>query len=135
MRGDGGQMTIDDIFRRHKLPYETKIIDIRRVVVAGELSKDFRINGPAKKLHPGTKHNLGIIPKPGSKCNHTPEYVPQYVVIPQYIPTSGSIFASVPSVTLYTNTLLEAIYSTDILLEVFDLSQTTAKQYADFLTM
>ncbi|GBM96811.1 hypothetical protein AVEN_161126-1 [Araneus ventricosus] len=92
----------------------------------------FRFNGPKKEFHPGIKPNLGIIPKPGSKYNHTSEYVPQYVEIPQYIPTSGSIFARVPSVILYTNTLIEAIYSTDILHELFDLSQTTPKQYADF---
>ncbi|CAL1264187.1 unnamed protein product [Larinioides sclopetarius] len=97
-----------------------------------EKKVDFNFVAPPKKFHPGTKPNLGSISKPGLKCNHTPGNVSQYVVIPQYIPTSGSIFSNVPSVTLYTNTLLEAIYSTDVLREVFDLSQTTAMQYVDF---
>ncbi|GBN14745.1 hypothetical protein AVEN_179854-1 [Araneus ventricosus] len=33
----GGQATHDDIYRRHKLSYEIKIVEICRVVVAGEL--------------------------------------------------------------------------------------------------
>ncbi|GBN67504.1 hypothetical protein AVEN_52182-1 [Araneus ventricosus] len=41
MGGDGGKATLDDISRRHKLSYEIKIVEIRRFVVASELSKCF----------------------------------------------------------------------------------------------
>ncbi|GBM05727.1 hypothetical protein AVEN_55822-1 [Araneus ventricosus] len=41
--GWGGQATLDDISRLHKLSYEIKGIEIRRVVRAGELSEGFTI--------------------------------------------------------------------------------------------
>ncbi|GBM96819.1 hypothetical protein AVEN_161133-1 [Araneus ventricosus] len=91
---------------------------------------DLSFMGPAKKPHPGTKPIQCPSPKSDQKCNHPP----QYLVIPQYNPTSGSMFANAPSVTLFTNTFLEAVCSTPILREVLDLSQTTAKQYSDYLT-
>ncbi|GBM57854.1 hypothetical protein AVEN_258509-1 [Araneus ventricosus] len=37
-----GQSTLHYKSRRHKLSYNTKIVEIRRVVVAGEMSKGFR---------------------------------------------------------------------------------------------
>ncbi|GBM47266.1 hypothetical protein AVEN_248768-1 [Araneus ventricosus] len=40
MGGGGGQATLDDIFRRHKLSYETKIVKFGRVVEAGGLGEE-----------------------------------------------------------------------------------------------
>ncbi|GBM13643.1 hypothetical protein AVEN_229605-1 [Araneus ventricosus] len=39
MEGDGEQAIFDDIFRRHMFSYEIKVVEIRRVVVSGELSE------------------------------------------------------------------------------------------------
>ncbi|GBN40309.1 hypothetical protein AVEN_58680-1 [Araneus ventricosus] len=41
MEGAGGQVTIDNISRGHKLPYEIKIVEISVVVGAGELCQGF----------------------------------------------------------------------------------------------
>ncbi|GBO32203.1 hypothetical protein AVEN_152509-1, partial [Araneus ventricosus] len=71
-------------------------------------------------------NSIDPVIKPPSSLNPMP-------VMPQYDPTKGSIFSNVPYVTLFINTFLQAVCKTDILREVFDISQTTAKQKGDFV--
>ncbi|GBL73253.1 hypothetical protein AVEN_159304-1 [Araneus ventricosus] len=49
METDGGQKNIEDIFKRHKLPYDTKIVEIGLVDVAEKLSACF----PQSRTHCG----------------------------------------------------------------------------------
>ncbi|GBL79750.1 hypothetical protein AVEN_33419-1, partial [Araneus ventricosus] len=62
-----------------------------------------------------------------------PEPHPKYIALPQPNPASGSIFANDPGVILFINTFTQAVYCSDILSEVFDLSQTTPLEYSKFV--
>ncbi|GBN60640.1 hypothetical protein AVEN_28769-1 [Araneus ventricosus] len=59
-----------------------------------------------------------------------PDPYPQYVVLPQYNPTSGSIFSNDPSVTSFTNTFIQLVYNSPILREAFDISELRVSQYS-----
>ncbi|GBM77974.1 hypothetical protein AVEN_239500-1 [Araneus ventricosus] len=80
-------------------------------------------------LHILTGHSQAC-PYPEPQPCPYPE--PQYIVIPQYNPTSGSIFSNDPSVAIFTNTFRKTVYGSGVLRELFDLSETTALEYSQF---